>query len=221
MAVLPKNSYCKLSRVSQKCPSFYRFDKNCKKWGLQIFLSELKKLQYWELLDQCPHIVVLKRIAVIWQSLEVQKNPHGIKVGNHYRTELPVVHRCRFSLMQERKVRNSGKVPIKLPKFPSTIWKENLMKLLLVSIDQLLIDFISQAISAAVRRAGIAQLFGAAGNINVQGEQVKKLDILSNELFINLLTSSYTCCILVIFFSNVSFYKSLTFKLQLILLVVE
>jgi fructose-1,6-bisphosphatase len=95
------------------------------------------------------------------------------------------------------------------------------MKLLLVSIDQLLIDFISQAISAAVRRAGIAQLFGAAGNINVQGEQVKKLDILSNELFINLLTSSYTCCILVIFFSNVSFYISLTFKLQLILLVVE
>ncbi len=54
-----------------------------------------------------------------------------------------------------------------------------------------------QAISAAVRRAGIAQLFGAAGNVNVQGEQVKKLDVLSNELFINMLTSSYTCCLLV------------------------
>jgi len=54
-----------------------------------------------------------------------------------------------------------------------------------------------KAISAAVRRAGIAQLFGAAGNVNVQGEQVKKLDVLSNELFINLLTSSYTCCLLV------------------------
>eukprot|EP00095_Tigriopus_kingsejongensis_P000114 maker-scaffold265_size231475-snap-gene-1.18 protein:Tk00114 transcript:maker-scaffold265_size231475-snap-gene-1.18-mRNA-1 annotation:"fructose- -bisphosphatase 1" len=54
-----------------------------------------------------------------------------------------------------------------------------------------------KAISAAVRRAGISQLFGAAGNVNVQGEDVKKLDVLSNELFINMLKSSYTCCLLV------------------------
>ena len=54
-----------------------------------------------------------------------------------------------------------------------------------------------KAISAAVRRAGIAKLFGAAGDTNVQGEQVKKLDVLSNELFINMLESSFTCCLLV------------------------
>jgi len=55
-----------------------------------------------------------------------------------------------------------------------------------------------KAISAAVRRAGIAKLFGAAGGeANVQGEQVKKLDVLSNELFINMLESSFTCCLLV------------------------
>ena len=54
-----------------------------------------------------------------------------------------------------------------------------------------------KAISAAVRRAGISNLFGAAGTSNVQGEQVKKLDVLSNELFINQLTSSYTCCMLI------------------------
>ena len=55
-----------------------------------------------------------------------------------------------------------------------------------------------KAISAAVRRAGIAKLFGAAGGeSNVQGEQVKKLDVLSNELFINMLESSFTCCLLV------------------------
>ena len=54
-----------------------------------------------------------------------------------------------------------------------------------------------KAISAAVRRAGISNLFGAAGDINVQGEQVKKLDVLSNELFINMLKSSYTCCLMV------------------------
>lgn len=53
-----------------------------------------------------------------------------------------------------------------------------------------------KAISAAVRRAGISNLFGAAGETNVQGEAVKKLDVLSNELFINMLKSSYTCCLL-------------------------
>merc|ERR1712077_123656 len=54
-----------------------------------------------------------------------------------------------------------------------------------------------KAISAAVRRAGISKLFGAAGNTNVQGEEVKKLDVLANDLFINMLKSSYTCCLLV------------------------
>ncbi len=54
-----------------------------------------------------------------------------------------------------------------------------------------------KAISAAVRRAGISNLFGAAGNTNVQGESVKKLDVLSNELFINMVTSSLTCCCMV------------------------
>ena len=33
-----------------------------------------------------------------------------------------------------------------------------------------------KAVSAAVRRAGISDLFGMAGNTNVQGEYVKKLD---------------------------------------------
>lgn len=38
---------------------------------------------------------------------------------------------------------------------------------------------------------------GIAGEVNVQGEQVKKLDVLANELFINMLTSSFTTCLLV------------------------
>ncbi|CAH1100067.1 unnamed protein product [Psylliodes chrysocephalus] len=54
-----------------------------------------------------------------------------------------------------------------------------------------------KTISSAVRRAGIIQLFGTAGNTNVQGEEVKKLDVLANELFINLLKSSYTVAILI------------------------
>merc|ERR1712083_1114581 len=54
-----------------------------------------------------------------------------------------------------------------------------------------------KAISAAVRRAGISNLFGAAGDVNVQGEAVKKLDVLANDLFINMLRSSYASCLLV------------------------
>ncbi|VDP05494.1 unnamed protein product [Heligmosomoides polygyrus] len=49
------------------------------------------------------------------------------------------------------------------------------------------------AISSAVRKAGLANLYGIAGNTNVQGEEVKKLDVLSNELIINMIRSSYTC----------------------------
>jgi len=54
-----------------------------------------------------------------------------------------------------------------------------------------------KAVSAAVRRAGISNLFGAAGDTNVQGEEVKKLDVLANDLFINMLRSSYASCLLV------------------------
>lgn len=54
-----------------------------------------------------------------------------------------------------------------------------------------------KAISSAVRRAGIVQMFGIAGNTNVQGEEVKKLDVLSNDLFINMLRSSFTTCLMV------------------------
>jgi len=54
-----------------------------------------------------------------------------------------------------------------------------------------------KAISSAVRKAGIAKLYGIAGETNVQGEEVKKLDVLSNDLFINMIRSSFTACLLV------------------------
>lgn len=54
-----------------------------------------------------------------------------------------------------------------------------------------------KAISSAVRKAGIAHLYGIAGCTNVTGDQVKKLDILSNDLVINMITSSFTSCVLV------------------------
>ncbi|KAK6766219.1 hypothetical protein RB195_025863 [Necator americanus] len=54
-----------------------------------------------------------------------------------------------------------------------------------------------KAITSSVRKAGLARLYGIAGNTNVQGEEVKKLDVLSNELMINMIRSSYTSCAMV------------------------
>ncbi|KAL3280343.1 hypothetical protein HHI36_017832 [Cryptolaemus montrouzieri] len=54
-----------------------------------------------------------------------------------------------------------------------------------------------KVISSAVRKAGITKLFGTVGETNVQGEEVKKLDVLANELFINMLSSSYTTALLI------------------------
>lgn len=44
--------------------------------------------------------------------------------------------------------------------------------------------------AAAVRKSGIANLTGLAGGSNVQGEEVKKLDVMANETFINALKGS-------------------------------
>lgn len=39
--------------------------------------------------------------------------------------------------------------------------------------------------------------YGISGTANVSGDEVKKLDVLSNDLFINMLKSSYTVCLMV------------------------
>jgi len=54
-----------------------------------------------------------------------------------------------------------------------------------------------KATSSAVRKAGIAKLYGLAGETNVTGDDQKKLDVLSNELFINMMRESYSTCLLV------------------------
>lgn len=54
-----------------------------------------------------------------------------------------------------------------------------------------------KAISTAVRRAGFAKLGTAVGVANVQGEDQKKLDVLANELFINMLKSSFEVGVMV------------------------
>ncbi|KAK9740840.1 hypothetical protein RND81_03G064500 [Saponaria officinalis] len=52
-------------------------------------------------------------------------------------------------------------------------------------------------VCSAVNKAGLAKLIGLAGETNVQGEEQKKLDVLSNEVFVKALISSGRTCILV------------------------
>lgn len=49
-----------------------------------------------------------------------------------------------------------------------------------------------KSVSSAVRKAGMTNLFGLAKTQNATGDEQKRLDVLSNELFINMLRSSFT-----------------------------
>eukprot|EP01038_Epipyxis_sp_PR26KG_P011547 gene11547-15466_t len=52
-------------------------------------------------------------------------------------------------------------------------------------------------VARSVRKAGIAGLYGAAGSENATGDSQKKLDVLSNEMFVNALYNSHACAVLV------------------------
>ena len=59
------------------------------------------------------------------------------------------------------------------------------------------IQLACKVISSSVRRAGIMGLYGLQGSVNVQGEDVKKLDTISHEVFVNALRSSQKASVLV------------------------
>lgn len=52
-------------------------------------------------------------------------------------------------------------------------------------------------VARSVRKAGIAGLYGTAGSENSTGDSQKKLDVLSNEMFVNSLYNSHACAVLV------------------------
>ncbi|KAK6039039.1 fructose-1,6-bisphosphatase, partial [Cooperia oncophora] len=55
------------------------------------------------------------------------------------------------------------------------------------------LDFHFQAISNAVRKAGVAALYGISRKANVLEEEIKDLYVMSKDLFINMITSSFAC----------------------------
>lgn len=52
----------------------------------------------------------------------------------------------------------------------------------------------AKIISREVNKAGLAEILGEAGKENIQGEEVKKLDIIANELMIECLSKGGECC---------------------------
>ncbi|OJT07845.1 Fructose-1,6-bisphosphatase, cytosolic [Trametes pubescens] len=55
----------------------------------------------------------------------------------------------------------------------------------------------SKFIATNVRKARLINLVGLAGETNVQGEEQKKLDVLSNDIMVNSLRASGKCAVLV------------------------
>jgi fructose-1,6-bisphosphatase I len=56
------------------------------------------------------------------------------------------------------------------------------------------IGIASKIVNREVSKAGIAGILGDVGEINVQGENVKKLDVFANEQFIAALSAGGECC---------------------------
>jgi len=52
----------------------------------------------------------------------------------------------------------------------------------------------AKIVNKKVNKAGLVDILGSAGNINVQGENQKKLDVFANEQFTSALKSSGECC---------------------------
>ncbi|KAG0164028.1 hypothetical protein DFQ28_009015 [Apophysomyces sp. BC1034] len=59
------------------------------------------------------------------------------------------------------------------------------------------IQFGCKFVASKVRQAGLINLLGLTGAANVQGEDVKKLDVLANDIFRNALIASGKACLLV------------------------
>lgn len=59
------------------------------------------------------------------------------------------------------------------------------------------IGIAAKIINREINKAGLMDIFGETGSVNVQGEIQKKLDIYANEQFISALKSGGECCIIV------------------------
>lgn len=56
------------------------------------------------------------------------------------------------------------------------------------------LKFAAKIVNNEVRKAGLVDILGTYGTVNVQGEEVKKLDVMANEEFMSSFTLGGECC---------------------------
>lgn len=54
----------------------------------------------------------------------------------------------------------------------------------------------AKIVNREINKAGLVDILGSAGKVNIQGEEVKKLDEYANEQFISALASGGECCVI-------------------------
>jgi fructose-1,6-bisphosphatase I len=59
------------------------------------------------------------------------------------------------------------------------------------------ISIAAKIVNREVNKAGLVNILGETGDTNIQGEQVKKLDVFANEQFIAALKAGGECCLIV------------------------
>ncbi|MFT5723833.1 MAG: fructose-1,6-bisphosphatase I [Bacteroidia bacterium] len=59
------------------------------------------------------------------------------------------------------------------------------------------IKFAAKLVNRDVRKAGLVDILGEHGSTNIQGEEVKKLDVIANEEFITSLSNGGDCCAII------------------------
>jgi len=79
-----------------------------------------------------------------------------------------------------------------LSQFIASLTKDHELAMLMTSM-----QMACKGIARAVKKAGIADLYGAADVSNASGDDVKKLDVLSNDIMCSALINSMTCAVLV------------------------
>src|SRR3954470_11661115 len=55
------------------------------------------------------------------------------------------------------------------------------------------IGLASKRVNVEVNKAGLVDILGDAGSVNVQGEEVKKLDVFANNQFVGVLRHGISC----------------------------
>merc|ERR1712216_224944 len=98
----------------------------------------------------------------------------------------------RMAMQNDPDVVDRAEARMTLSQFITSKTRDHELAMLLTSM-----QMACKGIARAVKKAGIANLYGVAGQENASGDDVKKLDVLSNDIMVQALVESHTCAVLV------------------------